>query len=210
MLNSSGIIHFILPNTILFAVFFSMCALSIDRYKAIIHPIKYRQNMCWRRCIKYTLSILVLAILSSSLLLINNKTVTIAWMDIIGVMITILLLIVYIRLKKSLYSYNKEFEKRMKESLTVSQETIKIRLKTEQKITRVYSVILITVLITLLPGLVIFDFTVLYDVDCLEGLIANYVRIFLLFLTSVLNPLVCIFMLKDFKESIKIMVCCGS
>ena len=210
ILNPKTLICYILPNIISVAVFFSMCAVSIDRYKAIVHPIKYRQNISWRRCIKYTLSIWLLAILSSSLLLINNVIVTVAWMNIIIVTLATLLLIVYFRLKKSLRSHNAEFEERMKESLTASPEVIKNRLKTEQKIMRVYSVILITVLITTIPGLVIFNIIGLYHVDCLFGFVVQTIRILLLFSNSVINPLVCIFMLKDFKESIKLMFCCGS
>ena len=96
----------------------------------------------------------------------------------------------------------------MKESLTASQETVKNRLKTEQKITRVYSVILMTVLITTLPGLVILDIIELYGVDCLFGFVGLTFRTLLLCSNSVMNPLVCMFMLKDFKESIKVMFCC--
>ena len=207
--NWLSIICSILPNTILIGVFYSICALSIDRYKAIVHPIKYRQNMSWRRCIKYMLALWFVAISSSLMFLINNIVVATAWRNFNVILVSVVLLIVYIRVRKSLRSHNTEFEERMKESLIASQETVKSRLKTEQKITRVYSVILMTVLITTLPGLVILDFTALYqDVDCLVGFIAFNVRLLLLYSNSVMNPLVCMFMLKNFKESIKVMFCC--
>ena len=165
MLNSSGIIHFILPNTILFAVFFSMCALSIDRYKAIIHPIKYRQNMCWRRCIKFTLSIWFLSMALASLaLLFKTVVLSLIYTNICFTLNGLVQLMVYFRVKKAIRSHNTEFEERMIESLIASPEIIKSRLKTEQKITRVYSVILMTVLITTLPGLVILDIIELYGV----------------------------------------------
>ena len=210
MLDSSGTIHLFLPNTILFAVFFSMCALSIDRYKAIVHPIKYRQNMCWRRCVKYTMLIWLFAIFLASLaFLIKTVVLSLIYTNTCFTLNGLVQLMVYFRVKKAIHSHNTEFEEKMKESLTASQETVKNRLKTEQKITRVYFVILMTVLITTLPGLVILDFTALYqDVDCLVGFIAFNVRLLLLYSNSVMNPLVCMFMLKNFKETIKVMFCC--
>ena len=200
---------FILPNTILFAVFFSMCALSIDRYKAIIHPIKYRQNMCWRRCIKFTLSIWFLSIALASLaLLFKTIVLSLIYTNICFTLNGLVQLMVYFRVKKAIHFHNTEFEERMIESLIASPEIIKSRLKTEQKITRVYSVILMTVLITTLPGLVILDIIELYGVDCLFGFVVIIVRLFVLCLNSAINPLVCMFMLRDFKESIKVIFCC--
>ena len=122
--------------------------------------------------------------------------------------IATILVMVYFRVKKALRSHHTEFEERMKESLTASQKTIKNRLKTEQKITRVYAIVLITFLVTVIPGVIMFDIVALLDGYCLFGFVVNHMRVLLLILNSVMNPLVCLSMLKDFKESIKMMFYC--
>ena len=197
-----------LENPILYAASFSMCALSIDRYQAIVNPIKYRQNMSMGRCIKYTVSIWLLAIFSSLPYFIYNKIVNLIWMNFSLIFFAVVLLVVYLRVKKALGSHYTEFEGRMKESLTSSQETIKNRLKTEQKITRVYVIVLITVLVTGIPALIMLDIVELHNGDCLFGFVVKNVRLLLFSMNSVINPLVCMVMLRDFKESIKMMFYC--
>ena len=201
-----------LPNTIQLAVGFSMCALSIDRYKAIVYPIKYRQNVSWVRCIKYTLSIWVLAIVGTLPLafLLKNELANTIYMNVCPILIGTIMSIFYFRVKNVLRLNNTEFEEKMKESLTVSQEIITNRLKTEQKITRVYVIILVTVLATSLPGIVLLDISAfLYGHDCMFVFIVSCVRLLLLAINSVTNAWICIFMLKDFRESMKIMLCSG-
>ena len=209
MSSSLSVIFYFLSNIIFFAVSYSMCALSIDRYRAIMHPIKYRHDMSWTRCIKYTLGLWLLAIVSSLLFLMNNEIVSSVWINVNIILISAILVIVYVCVKKALRTRHAKFEERTEGSLPASPETVKNRLKTEQRVTLVYVIILITVLVTTLPVLVIFDIMWLYqDVYCLVGFIAFNVRVLLLYSNSVMNPLVCMFMLKNFKESIKVMFCC--
>ena len=201
-----------LPNTIQLAVGFSMCALSIDRYKAIVYPIKYRQNVSWTRCVKYTLSIWVLAIVGTLplALLSKNELADTIYMNVCPVFIGAVMSIVFLRVKNVLRSNHTEFEDKMKESLTASQDHIANRLKTEQKITRVYTIILVTVLATSLPGLILLDVsTFLYGNDCFFVFVVSCVRLLLLAINSVTNAWICMFLLKDFRESIRVMLCGG-
>ena len=107
--------YLVAPDIILISAMFSVGALSYDRYKAIINPIKYRVNMSWKRCLKYSLTIWFLAILAAVpmkfvdhipyAVIIHSNVLTLGH--------ALIMILVYIRVKFALRTRNNEFKEKL-------------------------------------------------------------------------------------------------
>eukprot|EP00111_Clytia_hemisphaerica_P000590 TCONS_00001704-protein len=193
------------PDIIILAAIFSVGALSYDRYKAIINPIKYRVNMSWQRCVKYSMTIWILAILAAAPMKFIDHIpyAVIIHSNVITVGHALLMVFVYIRVKYALRAQNNEFKEKLSASLTNSQEAIGLRIKTEKNVVGVFNIILAVVLLFLIPGLIAFDlFAFVYRHECFFGFVTDNIRLFGFILNSLVNPLICIFKLRDFRKSI--------
>ncbi|XP_066918404.1 alpha-1B adrenergic receptor-like [Clytia hemisphaerica] len=188
------------------SVILSTCALAIDRYVGITHPLKYRIKLSWVRCIVISIIIWVLSIGVGCLVtFIGNRRYGFAGFYYGAIAIGFFVIaFVYFGVHRFMKSNEEEFKKRLEDSLTANRKTIAQRYIKEKRVTRVFFIILAVFMISYIPGLAFLN--VMYyckQCSCKLKYDLYHTRYLLSVSNSAVNPYIFIALMKSFRESIK-------
>ena len=176
------------------SVFFNTMVIALDRCIAITRPIRYRTTLSWQRCLKISLFMWFLSILTGLVLLVyvyqppfkvdlilaNNY-----FMFIVGI---IIMLLVFFRAYNFLKKHEEKYQDRLRKA---SISFVGQRYNTEKKVTKVLLMVLAVFVVTYAPALVMLNLT-RFCVQCschvkFNLYISQYI---LLVLNSAVNPFI--------------------
>ena len=180
-----------------------LITLSVDRYIAITYAMEYRKNATWKKC---WIASFIIWILSLSLPFVYLKTGFINFLMIYintAVVIAALTLIMtYIRV----YTFLRTQTEKLKEiSRTTTNETKMSEIKKsfqQKRITRVFLLILVLFLACYAPGaIVVYVLQFCKKCTCEIIHILRDVSFYLITINSCMNPFICVFKNKHFKNA---------
>ena len=180
-----------------------LITLSIDRYIAIIHALKYRKHATWKKC---WLASLVIWVLSLSLPYVYFKTgyikFLIIYINTAVAIAAITLITTYIQI----YSFLQNQTRKLKEIIrTTSNETKLLEIKRnyqQRRVTRVFLLIFVFFLACYTPGaIVIYVLQFCKKCTCDTIHIMRDVSYYLITINSCINPFVYVFNHKHYKNA---------
>ena len=201
-------------SVFLYGDFFTAVCLSIDRYEAIMNPIKHRQKMNVKRYIVYSVIIWVSSLVFSADLVMYSLTSDLNAVKVFGVSIIliVILMTVYIRVRITMKSQeNNRQHEDLLASHDSSRSVISTRLTRRKNVIQLLTLILVVELVTFLT----MTFTEMYVAS--KGKHLSYeskqfigtIRYFMYAINVIFNPAICIVKMKHFRHSIKALFTCS-
>jgi len=202
---TSTVVHALTCISLL-SVFFSTIVISLDRYIAITQPIKYRTTLSWQRCLKISIFMWFLSILSGLLIVyLPYKTESFLaynyFMFVVGI---IVMLLVFLRAFRFLKKHEEMFRQKLR-SASITSITSQ-RYNSEKKVTKVLLMVLGVFMVTYVPALVMLNITQFcLQCSCYVRFNLYVIRYILLVSNSAVNPFIYTMRIKDFRNSLKSM-----
>ena len=194
----------------LLSVFFGTIVISLDRYIAITRPIEYRVTLSWQRCLKISILIWVISIVSG-LMTTYQPYETISFMVYNYFMLVsgiIVMVIVFFRIYRFLKKHEQTYREQLRRASITSTSQ---RYNTEKRVTIVLLIVLSIFMVTYIPALAMLNITnFCFECNCNLRFIFYVTRYILLVLNSAINPFVYTIRMKEFRNSIKALFVCGS
>ena len=185
------------------SVFFSTIVISVDRCIAITRPIEYRTTLSWQRCLKLSLAMWLIAILSGLFLIVfPYKNPYLAYYSYFILAVGIIaMLILFFRVHRFLKKHEETFREKLRSASITSTAQ---RYNTEKKVTKVLLMVLAVFMVTYVPALVMLNITKFcLQCSCSIRFDLFMVRYILLVSNSAVNPFIYTIRLKDFRNSLK-------
>ena len=189
--------------TSLTASLLCLITLSVDRYIAITHAVKYRNNVAWKKC---WIGSFIIWILSLSLPFVYIKTGYIDFLMIYintaVVIAAVTLIMIYIRLFKFLQAQIQKM-KDITKTTTNEKSMLEMKRKFQQKrVTRVFLWVLILFLACYFPGaIVVYVLQLCTECTCEVIHITRDIAFYLITINSCMNPFVYAFKNKHYKQA---------
>ena len=181
----------------------SMVVLSIDRLVMITHAMKYRIYLKWKLCMKISLLIWIIAICLPLLyFFMGYVSYLMLHVHVLVLTTAIILMVNYAFVYKFLHRRTQSSQRPSVPSFTQTKNLI-----IEKQVTRTLLCIVVFFLLTMLPAMV-----VIYILHFCKNCPCNVRHVlrdvcFLLFpASSAINPLICLFRLKNISVAIKMSV----
>lgn len=194
----------------LLSVFFGTVVISLDRYIAITRPIKYRVTLSWQRCLKISILMWIVSIVSG-LVVTYYPFKSISFMVYNYVMLVtgiIVMIIVFTRVFRFLKQHEQIYREQLRRASIASTSH---RYNTEKRVTIVLLIVLSIFMVTYTPALAMLNITQFcFECSCHLRFNLYVIRYILLVSNSAINPFVYAIRIKEFRNSIKALFVCDS
>ena len=194
----------------LLSVFFGTVVISIDRYIAITRPIKYRVTLSWQRCLKISILMWIISIVSG-LAVTFYPLESISFMTYNYFMLItgiIVMVIVFTRVYRFLKHHEQIYREQLRRASIASTSS---RYNTEKRVTVVLLIVLSIFMVTYIPALAMLNIThFCFECSCNLRFNLYVIRYIFLVLNSAINPFVYAIRIKDIRNSILALFVCDS
>jgi len=191
-------------HSIYTASVFSTFSLSIDRYKAIRDPIYHRNNSSIKHVALYILGVWLCVAVELIGFNYLGEHFRIVFQTLTYSVLVVAVAVLYFRIRNVFQYYsNQDGDGEKNETLLSSRAMVEMRRKTEKAVVNTCKVIVGLQIITWLPLLILDYYDLLLSLSHKQVVLAAGITNIFLTVGPISDPLVCIFRLKNFKESIK-------